>query len=402
MTTFFNSLKAGDWLLITIIVSVTFLIKLAIPFGGSQIFLAFFLILLVTGYGFLTRTLNINLLRLSLFLILMGILAFTQIFNIYSFSLLSLIMVALVMAPYVFELNAARVTKGIEFIFFRKICILFAVLGIIQFFLQFAVGTYWAFWLDFVLPDNILMQNYFGLRPMGYGSSIYKPTAFFLQEPSHLSQLLALAIIIEMVYFKNIKYLGIYLVSLAMTFSGTGIIPLLIIVPLLLIYQRKIFLFSLFFFSVFTAPLWAGLVGLEKTVSRADEVFKPGSSGYARFVGPYETIRDHQIPAGADKIMVGLGAGTSDFYKHNEYEVANSTWSKIFFEYGLLGTLAYVGFLFYSILMSRRDIFLISTMMITFWILGENIFPPTYHALIIAFFIWPKGTYDEDTFKQTL
>ena len=402
MGSYLKNLQQGDWLLIALIVSVTFLIKLAIPFGGDQIFLAFFIICAVTAYGYIAGILQINALRFSLFFALIGILSFTQISSIESFSLLSLIMVTLVLAPYVFQLKEGKAKTGTELLFFRKIMIVFAVLGIFQFLIQFVVGTYWAFLLDFIIPESLYMQNYFGLRPMSYQSSVYKPTAFFLQEPSHLSQLLTIAIIIEMVYFKNLKYLGIYLISLAMTFSGTGLIPLLMVAPLLLLYQRKIFLFSVFFVSVFTAPLWAGYVGLDQTVNRADEFVTKGSSGYARFIGPYESIRDYQVPAGFEKVVLGMGAGTLNQYKHNEYEVANSTWAKIFFEYGLIGTIAYVGFLFYSILMGRRNIFLIATLMITFWLLGENIFPPTYHALILAFLIWPREKYDENAFNKNI
>ncbi len=386
----------GDFLLILLIISVTFLIKFAIPFAGSQVFLSFVIITAIAGFGYVTNILKVNAPRLGLYLTCIAALMLTQLYSIHSFSLLSLVMIILVHFPYIFEIRKELSKPGFELIVFRKIMIILAVLGIAQYFLQFIIGAYWAFFLDHIMPPQFIMQNFFGLRQMTYESPYYKPTAFFLLEPSHLSQLLAIGFIIEMIFFRNLKIYGLFLLAIAMTFSGTGLIPLLIMVPFILLYQKKFFIFFAACLFVLSAPLWAYFVGLGTTIDRTDEIFNKGSSGYARFIGPYESIRDYQVPDGIPAVMFGQGAGTLNDVPEKDYEVATSTWNKIFYEYGVLGTIFYLLFFGYALYFSKKDQFLIATIMITYWLLGENLFPPTYHGLILALLIWPtsKSSYE--------
>lgn len=70
MASHLKNLQHGDWLLIGLIVSVTFLIKLALPIGGTQIFFAFVLVCGLTAYGYFANILQLNPLRLGLFLAL--------------------------------------------------------------------------------------------------------------------------------------------------------------------------------------------------------------------------------------------------------------------------------------------------------------------------------------------
>ena len=95
-----------------------------------------------------------------------------------------------------------------------------------------------------------------------------------------------------------------------------------------------------------------------------------------------------------NQVFLGMGAGTLNDVDTSEYESATSTWGKLFYEYGTLGTIIYLLFFGYCIFSSRKDKFIIATLMIIFWILGEHLFPPIVHNLLFALLIWPTDKFE--------
>lgn len=388
--------RLSFWVLVGPLIAVCYFQKIALPLGGGmQLPMAAFLIWLTVGLGCLTGHLVLHAKRLAAYALTMGVLLLTQLVGGYNPSLLSLMLMALLHLPYVFSLKTRDVpSKPLpEAEFYQKTMVVLSVLGIAQYFLQYIIGADWAFFLDTRLPDWVLLQGFNNLNAFVYGGTTYKSNGFFLQEPSVFSQMLAVALIFELIYFKNLKRSILYLLALAVTFSGTGIIILLALLPIYML-QKKRFI-ALFAFLVFTvtAPFWAPYVGLERTVGRATEFTSQHSSGFARFISPAIVIDQVLIPQGDKAVIFGMGAGTMFKAIQDQgfdFAASTSTWGKVIFEYGIFGSLVYFCFMGYLIFSSPRSIYLAAALFIQFWILGEYILSPIAHGLILGLLVWAR------------
>lgn len=384
--------KNGTFLLIILMLSVTIFIKFGIPIGGNQLFAAMGIIFAAAGYGFVAGYLEVQKTRLMLYALLLGGLALTQIFNYSTMAVNSFIVLCMVHLPYIFTLKKETTDPGKELVFYQKLFVVLAFLGIFQFFIQYIIGD-WAFFLDAHFPQAFIVRDYHGMNALEYEGTIYKPTAFFLQEPSNFSQLLAFAIIIEVMFFKKLWRLALYVFALIMTFSGTGILLLLVLLPIYLVHKKHFFVLIALTCTLVTAPVWAPAVGLGDTVSRATEIQSDKSSAYARFVSPFRVIAESPMLTSPVNLLFGNGAGSGSMKEvpvRVDYERAGSTWSKIFYEYGILGFFLYVLFMGYIVATSGKNRYLCAALLIMFVIMGEYLFPPTVHALILAFIAWPN------------
>lgn len=396
MNGMFQNDRLSYWLICSLIVSVTILIKFAVPFGSNQLFFAFFTIYAAVGIGLVSHRLILNPKMLAAYLLMMGTLFTTQLIGGTIFSFSSVLMLTLIHLPYVFRLRDGALPPYAEMLFYQKLMVIVAILGIIQFFAQYVIGYQYVYFLDALFPQQFIMQNFHGLNPLNR-DGIYKSSGIFIQEPSNFSQLLALALIIEMVFLMNWRRIALYLFALALTFSGTGLITLLVLTPFYLIAKRRfVLLFALACFVV-SAPVWAPFVGLEKTVNRVAEFGNQHSSAYARFISPYKALEDKIFPEGALTTLTGKGAGSMfrQMGQGVDYEVAMSTWGKIIFEYGVIGGVAYFLFMGYAMFGGRKNLFLVFALTIQFYLLGEHLFPPTVHGLILALLVWSHTNRDQ-------
>ncbi len=393
----------SQWLLLGLLFAATFLQKTAIPIGSVQIFLGVPLILGLMAYGFITRRLELRKDNLLLYLLMVGILALTQILGAHSFSIASILLLIIIHSPYAFGLKSGSTLPGLQFLYFQRIMVVIALAGIVQYLAQFIIGGSAAFFLDTMPMQNIIMQGYNPVIPLSYGSTIFKSNGFFMQEPSNFSQLLAVAIIVEIVYFKNWKRIILFVGALALTFSGTGLIILFALVPIYLAQHRKFIILGILLLGVITAPIWAPIVGIEKTVNRAGEVTDTRSSGYARFASIIPTLNTYIIPQ-MNTFLFGLGAGSIiDTFSSTtaDYERHNPSWGKLVFEYGIIGSVAYFIFIIFAFCKGSGTPYVKVALLIQLMLLGEYILPPVLHSLILALLIWPNHfTYSHDYYKR--
>ena len=388
----------GSFLIFCVLFSVTFLDKIAIPLGGAQqVFIGVPIMLLAAAGGFAFHYLEIHNKRLCFYLLMVAVLTTTQFFNPNAWSLPSFVMLILTHLPYVFNFRHGVLERGTELRIFRKIAIFLAVLGVVQFYAQYLIGTDYAFFMDTMVPPKFIMANYHGLNELSEGAMNYKTNGVFLSEPSSFSQILALAAVVEILFFRKYYILAVYAIALALTFSGTGLMILMVLLPAYLIHKKNYFLLMCFVILGLTAPLWAPMVGLGGTLERATEFTSNQSSGYARFISPAVNIDTYMLSEGPRAFFFGMGAGSMNDIPSDtlDYEAALSTWGKIFYEYGFMGTLAYVVFFAYAIYSARKNGFLTAALLLQFLFMGEYLFPPTVHALIIALLIWPRERTEE-------
>ncbi len=388
-----NSDPIAKLLLIAMLICATFLQKIAIPVGNIQIFLALPLMLLITAFGFITKRLELKRDNLLLYLVVVSVLCLTQILGGNSFSIASILLLIVIHAPYAFGFDKGKILAGVQFIYFQKIMVIIACIGIAQFVAQFVTGANIAYFLDLMPMQNIIMQGYNNTIPLSYGSDFFKSNGFFLLEPSNFSQLLAVAIIVEIVYFKNWKRIVLFTCAIAITFSGTGLIILFALVPVYLVQHRKFVALGVLLLVVITAPIWSPIVGVDRTVNRASEITSTNSSAYARFASIIPTLNTYILPE-VKTTLFGLGAGSIiDTFAATEvdYERHNPSWGKMVFEYGVLGAVAYFTFIIFVLWKGSGSNYIKLALLIQLMILGEYILPPTLHSLALPLIIWPPS-----------
>jgi hypothetical protein len=187
-----------------------------------------------------------------------------------------------------------------------------------------------------LLPQAILFQGYNTTYPVFYGGSLLKPNGMFLLEPSYFSQLVAMGLVSELVFFHRKWRIAVLITALAFSFSGTGI---LILLPALLFIGSSRVIVS---FALFATALAAVMIVLgfgEFFADRAAETGQTGSSGNERFVAPYVEI----VQEWSDSTMIclfGKGAGSSERMS-TAVETAFGAIPKVGLEYGLVGLSAF-------------------------------------------------------------
>lgn len=218
-----------------------------------------------------------------------------------------------------------------------------AIAGIIQFFAQYLGVSIFSF--DGIVPNFLLVEFGWNLQiGSGFGDTL-KSNGFFLLEPSIFSQFMAIALIIEALAFKRMRYLCLFIAALFLSFSGTGWIILATFVVgvgaslgvrgLMLAVATSVILGL-----ALTAMLTFSPEAAAVLTSRTDEIFIPLTSGHLRFVTPFWLLSDvlEWVPSA---IVVGLGPGVSEHLPIN-YLYNVNTPIKITLEFGLPAFIAYL------------------------------------------------------------
>jgi hypothetical protein len=167
----------------------------------------------------------------------------------------------------------------------------------------------------------------------------FRSNGIFLAEPSMLSQITGIGILIEILEFRRARYLIIMTVGFLLAYSGTGSMLLLLFLPLTGLRGRS-GLSALLVVTFALGLLTTGIIELSAFTSRVGEFEAPGSSGFVRFVAPFWAAAKQFDMEALQALVVGSGPGTARMVAHTWFGWAGyyATWSKIFHEYGLIGS----------------------------------------------------------------
>jgi hypothetical protein len=246
---------------------------------------------------------------------------------------------------YAFIVLRARPAPGtIETLrIFRGFVTIVAACAILQFMAQF-VGLH-LFSFAGVLPDPLLLEPAYNVVvPVWYGATIYKANGFFLLEPSFLSQFVAIALVIEFLYFGSPLRMGLLMLALLVAFSGTGFLILGFSVAVASVLERRSLgrLLVLLIVGGLVLALFGSLVApeyIESVLRRTSELESNEASGFLRFISPYLMVMD----ATADpRSILGFGPGTAERFDSLGYEYGVNALTKILIEYGMPGLGLYV------------------------------------------------------------
>ncbi len=391
--------RIATWIVAALLIGTTLLQKFAVPFGGDQqVFVPMLVMLGGAAVGFLSGRLAVNMMRMALYLLFVGTIVLTQFLGPGVLSFSSLFLLFVMHAPYVLQLRPGLVRPGFELVCFQRLMVFFAVVGFCQYFLQYVIGTPYAFFIDKQFPEFLIRQTMNNLNSLYYGSPYYKSNGFFFIEPSMFCQFLAIAVVVEIARIRSYWRIPLYLAGIAVTFSGTGLILLFLLAPAYLIQKRRFFLLAALVLGLATASVWAPLVGLGLTVDRVGEFSTTGSSAHGRFLSPFKLVHDFILPQWSTTLF---GAGAGSMYRTilqspTSYFASTSTWSKIIFEYGFIGFFAYMVFIGRIFTSAGRSGYLRAALFVEYFFLGEYLLPADVHPLILALLAWPAADVSAD------
>jgi hypothetical protein len=381
---------SNRWIVLTPLVAATFFSKLAVPpFGEMGISIGVGMILLAALFAGLTGHMEFSRFRLIGFLLLLAFMGLSATFRGLVFSPASLLFFLAIHAPYVLQIKKEDGLGDGMVGMFSDLAIFFACCGVAQFLLQFVIGPALAFPIENFVPDMWQVQAFNKQGTLEYGSSLYRANGIFLLEPSFFSQLMAVALVFELSGPSRLWRMMIFTFGLLLSYSGTGILILIVCLPLAAVFYGRWQLIPLALIGGAVMLVGAEALNLDLFIHRSAELGSSGSSGFARFVGGFylfdKFLWDSPVHA-----LLGYGAGSFKFYAPSvSVPVAEMAMPKMVFEYGVLGGGAYFILIAAAVFSARVPFLARLAVFITFFLNGNYII--FSHGLALALFIWPKS-----------
>lgn len=389
--------RSGDDLVLLALVlapfiGVTFLAKFAIPpFGGLGIAIGVLVNLVAMTWAFAKGIARINLTGLSSVLLFTGYAAIVSIARNGAYSVSSLLFFLFIHLPYAVVLPTCEATRRRICSFYINTALSFAILGILQYVVQFAAGSDIAFPIENFVPETFQVHAFNKQGVIGYGMDVYRANGVFMVEPSFYSQLLAVAVVLEIVLGRG-RPVAILLMmaGILLSYSGTGLVILAACLPFIIFHHWKSWMWMILPGGVSLLLIAAQFVDLSLIFSRAGEFDQTGSSGFARFVGGFYFFDQFLWDSPAASLF-GMGAGQFKNYALNaSLPVAEMTLTKMVFEFGLLGAAAYFLSIFRSLSQSAVPRVVTIAVFVTFFLNG--VYVGFAHGLALALLVWPRGS----------
>ncbi|NML96696.1 hypothetical protein HHL24_01780 [Paraburkholderia sp. RP-4-7] len=359
--------------------------RFAIPLGATQLPVAFLLYwatvlwLAVDGLT-VPRKLNAIVLWVSFGLILLCSLSTYGKTSISSLLYLLALYLPLTMSA---TRSVTRENTREAARYFVLLMVLFSVVGIWQYFSQLILHIPYA---DPIgnLPDAVIMQGYLASYPVSYGGDLYKSNAIVFLEASFLSQFIALAIVIELSFSRRLWILSTLLLGLLVTFSGTGLMLLVVVAPFILI--KNIRSLKVIALTVAAIVVLVGTVIMRPEVMvRVAEFGASDTSASARFIEPFARMARYST-RNTSSLIAGYGAGSSDRLGNTSDSLVNySAIPKAIIEYGLLGGVPLLLAIATCIALSVGSLPLVAALVVTHFVLSGALLQPISVMLIYFF-----------------
>jgi hypothetical protein len=312
-----------------------YLQKLAIGPLSFQISLPILIMLGHIGLMFLTGRMQFVPLRLSCYMMFAGSCLLSQAISGTRFSISSVVDLLLI---YSFLTVTTFVSDSAYQLMLRRfvgMMIIPAFIVLVQYWYQKLTGLSDPISMNRMLPKSVLLQGFIYDAHFPWNSTFQRPNGFFFLEPSVVSMFTASAAIIELTYFKRIRYAIIMIAATGFSMGGTGLTMLLIASPFLLARQTlPVFLL------VGVTGLMALLAAIALDVplpllSRVGELQHTTSSGSGRILIPAQQFL--KLLLDPSHFLTGTGAGSTT-------AVFGSPWPvlKLMNEYGLLAAILFV------------------------------------------------------------
>ena len=361
--------------------------KIAVP-GTSSTFSLSFLVMIIT----IPRLFWLGMLVDTRALMTLGALSFIAALSYTvvgsdSFSLMSLALVVVVQSFLIFRVTLTDREYDDLISFFIRIMVVLAIIGIVQYFSQFAIGRY-SFALDLFLPEPLLMRGFNLMNPLYYNSPLFKSNGVIFLEPSIFNQFLSIAFVAEMLRKQRILIMGLLALALMVTYSGTGLTMLALAIPYHVIRQRRLGILTFGAVMLALAIPLGSLLGLNALTDRVNEFSEKQSSGYSRFMGVIPLLQ-YALHGSDGSLFVGRGPGSvQEYFTKVDFGTFDPTWGKLIYEYGLSGLMIYSLFLYFCVVQGRSG--LRFPVGYTFLLLGGYLSNPMMTGLMAILVAWPS------------
>jgi hypothetical protein len=336
---------------ISLLICALFLQRFSLSFGNSLMSLDIVPAAFILFYQFFTGRLLIQYNRALWFLAAGLAVSSSLLLNFRSTMLPSYCLLMVIYSMFTLVKPSSRDQYRNTLCGFQFLVAVLSWLAVLQFAAQFVIDgreliRFYGFVPDFMFASfDTNRAN--TIIPLYEGSSFIKSNGIFLTEPSTMSQIAALGILVEVLEFQRPRYLMLLSLGLLLSYSGTGLMILLLFLPLAAL-GRRAGLPVLFVMLLVFALCVTGIIDSSVFLSRVGEFENTGSSGFQRFVSPSWLAADHIATAPLSTLLAGDGPGTTDALVANYavwYSGMAGTGIKLFFEYGLIGSFVFVCFL---------------------------------------------------------
>lgn len=377
------------WLIVLPMVGATILGKLSVPPAGPigiafSVFVSAFVLAIQTARG----KAAIRPERLAYFLGCLILFSGLPLLHGDAFSVSSMMLFTVLYLPLAFYFPDTKVTFSDACHALLTIARIVGVLGIVQFVLQPFVPHAFLFPMEYFLPDFFRVSLFANEGPLAYGYEQYRSNGVFMLEPSVYSQLMALAIIVELCTRDRLSHVAFYCVALFVSYSGTGILALGLALPVLLITHKRWDLLIVAGIIAILVASFAPYLNLEIFAQRSGELSSTGSSGYARFVGGFGMFREFSLDS-TFRTLFGHGPGSMrDMISISSYPTAEMTLFKSIIELGLVGTILFVIYVLW-ITFGNPAPLPIKLVLISILFLGGT-FTPLFHCLTLSLVAWTR------------
>ncbi len=340
------------------ILAVTLLAKIAVPpFGKIGLGIDLPILLAVMLLGLCMGRFQVHITRLLLYLLTIGWLGGSQLLLDNPFSPSSIAFLAVLFLPLTLQLRPARpapndAAPAVEPLdaalhAMAGLAAFFAALGVLQYVSQYVIGQKLAFPIEYSLPEAFITQKYNHLIPVREGGEILKANGVFFLEPSFYSQFIGLGLVLELSMRNRPLRIALLVTGLAVAYSGTGIVVATVGIAGLVIVKRRWDLIVFITLVVLAALLLSDVLQLDRLLGRIGEFHSTRSSASARFVAWIDMLHQHWWLDGT-RALFGAGAGSFSGYAVTaRLATAEMSFSKMLFEYGIVGATLFFGFLAY-------------------------------------------------------
>lgn len=369
--------------------------------GGSALFISLPLFAGLLGWGLVTGIATLRPRGVALYLafasctLISTLIALTAPDTRFGTSITSLIAILL---TYAFTMvgPSARFDRATVFRLFLAYTRFIAAAGIVQWLVQFVGIRIFSFMVTIPALKPVLVEPQFNFNPiLHYGSTILRSNGFFLLEPSMFSQTLVIAMVVDYFVLGRVKFLPLYLVAYLLSFSGTGALTLALAIPFYACLSARNFGRVAGFVIAGVVALVLGAFAFPDQVgsllSRTNELSYSGSSGYARFIGPFLPIATLSDEA---RILIGWGPGATERYLYFVEGTGNSI-AKLILDYGVIGITAFMA-MFVGTLWRRETAILTVLALTTFLVGGGYLLFTPMLVLLFLLCIWGGRASDDD------
>lgn len=342
--------------------------------GAAQVALPIFYFGILILFAFARP--KIDFVRLGLFSVFLGLVAISLILQKSFYSSASVLLMVACYSPFIFvvDVSASAYRKMLKI--YLNVMIFMGGVVLLQQVAQ-TIWT-WRVWpnLDTLVSPKYLLPGFNYIQPVIYGSRMIKPHGVFFLEVSTVSQFLAVALAIEMIYFRRVIRMVFYVTALLATFAGTGPLLLLLSAPVLLakLSPRSVFIAVIIFIAGYFVA--ERIHWYQQVQGRLTEYRMQGTSAHLRFVDPLIALGDSARRP--ERLLSGIGPGNT------AKEDGTVSWAatKVAVEYGmipLLGFSAFIGYVLFRGAPSQRMAFVL---LVFFNFMGGGIVIPIYPIMI--------------------